>query len=239
MARFPFGRGRTLFKGWNTNLIYIIAAPLVVIAVIVVVYGVHPFGKNDKADETPGQINAGNSTNQPPPQLAVEIRAEPNLTSIAPRASTESDTKTAALIAEAMLLVNTKPDSVIQARDKLNQILQTAKSGQQQAFVKEQLSKLADKWLFSKTVFPDDKLCVAYQVKRGEQLTRIGEQYRVPYEILMQINNIHRPEALQAGQSIKVIYGPFHARIVRSAFRMDLYLQDTFVRSFPVGLGIP
>jgi lipoprotein-anchoring transpeptidase ErfK/SrfK len=59
----------------------------------------------------------------------------------------------------------------------------------------------------------------------------------VPYEILQQINNIGRPEALRAGEKIKVINGPFHARIYRSAFTMDLFLQNTYVRSFRVGLG--
>jgi len=237
MARLPFGRGGTL-KAWNPNLIYVISTLLAVIAVVVVVYGLYPFGRNADPNRASGGVDAPNRTSPVAPRLAAEIRAEPNLTSIAPRVSTESEPKVAELIAKAMLLVNTKPDSVIQARDKLNQVLPICKSQQQQATVKEQLSKLADKWLFSRTVFPDDKLCVTYQVKRGEQLTKISEQFKVPYEILMQINSIHRPEALQAGQTIKVIYGPFHVKISRSAFKMDLYLQDTFVRSFPVGLGM-
>jgi lipoprotein-anchoring transpeptidase ErfK/SrfK len=55
----------------------------------------------------------------------------------------------------------------------------------------------------------------------------------------MQINNISNPKALRAGDTIKVINGPFHCRIYRSTFTMDLYLQDTFVRSFSVGLGKP
>jgi len=237
MARLPFGRGSTL-RSWNANLIYVISTLLAAAIVGVVLYGLHPFGKNDDSNQAPGGIDAPNKTAPVAPRLAAEIRAEPNLTSVAPRVSTESDPKAAELIAEAMLLVNTKPDSIIQARDKLNQVLPLCKSQQQRVTVKEQLSKLADKWLFSRTVFPDDKLCVTYQVRRGEQLTRIGEQFKVPYEILMQINNIHRPEAMQAGQTMKVIHGPFHVKIYRSTFTMDLYLQDTFVRSFPVGLGM-
>ena len=55
----------------------------------------------------------------------------------------------------------------------------------------------------------------------------------------MQINNISDPRALRAADTIKVIKGPFHCRIYRSTFTMDLYLQDTFVRSFSVGLGKP
>jgi len=70
-------------------------------------------------------------------------------------------------------------------------------------------------------------------------LAMIAERYRVPYEVLMQINKITKPEALQAGQTIKVVDGPFHAKVYRSTFTMDLYLQNTYVRSFKVGLGKP
>lgn len=238
MARLPFGRGSRL-AGWNPNLIYIISAGLAVVLVVVVLYSLHPFGGYDKADEAPGQIDTESRTNQPAPRLAAEAKTEPNSPSLAPRVSTESDSKVAGLIAEATLLANTRPDSVIEARDRLNQILPMCKNHQQRASIKEQLSNLANKWLFSRTIFPEDRLCGTYKVRRGEQLARIGEQFKVPYEILMQINNIHRPETLQAGQVIKVIHGPFHVRIYRSTFTMDLYLLDTFVRSFPVGLGMP
>ena len=60
---------------------------------------------------------------------------------------------------------------------------------------------------------------------------------KVPYELLMQINGIQRARALQAGRAIKVIHGPFHAKVNRSTFTLDLYLQDMYVRSFKVGLG--
>ena len=240
MARFPFGRGSRLL-GRNLNQIYIISAVLAAAVVIVAVYDLYPFGKNDKADETTGEIKAEERMNQPAPapRLAAEVKAEPNRTNVAPTPDTESDPKVAELIAEATLLVNTRPDSVIEARNRLNVILPMCKSQQQRAAVKEQLSKLADKWLFSRTVLPGDALCETYRVRRGEQLIRIAEQFKVPYEILMQINGIHRPEALQSGQIIKVINGPFHAKICRSAFMIDLYLRNTFVRSFPVGLGVP
>jgi hypothetical protein len=52
----------------------------------------------------------------------------------------------------------------------------------------------------------------------------------------MQINNIS-PQALQAGRAMKMIHGPFHVKVNRSSFTLDLYLQDMYVRSFKVGLG--
>ena len=34
-----------------------------------------------------------------------------------------------------------------------------------------------------------------------------------------------KPESLQAGQRIKVVNGPFHAKVYRSTFKMDVYCQ--------------
>ena len=141
-----------------------------------------------------------------------------------------------AQIAQAMELLNQPTPKVIEARDRLNELLPMAQ-GQELVFIKGQLASLADKWLFSKLVYPEDKLCAGYKVKSGDMLSTVGKQHNVPYEILMQINNITKPEALQAGVAIKVINGPFHARVYRSTFTMDLYLQNTYVKSFPVGLG--
>jgi lipoprotein-anchoring transpeptidase ErfK/SrfK len=145
-----------------------------------------------------------------------------------------------ALIVEATALLAEKPSNIIGARAKFTEAFLMPMSRQQRSFVKDQLSQLADKWLFSKSIYPDDKLCVSYKVKPGDLLSTIAKKYKVPWEILMKINNISRPEALRAGETIKVVYGPFHARVDRSDFVLDLYLQDkTFVRSFRVGLGKP
>src|SRR4030042_4782092 len=112
-------------------------------------------------------------------------------------------------------------------------------SPQQRSSVKDQLSVLSDQWLFSRNVLTDDPLCESYQVRSGDLLTAIGDKNKVPYEILMTINRISRPESLQAGVPIKIVKGPFHAKVYRSTFTMDLYLQNTFVRSFRVVLGKP
>ncbi len=155
----------------------------------------------------------------------------------APESTLEITPESKTLIAEINSLVNAKPTRIIEARDKLNEILSTPLSPQQAAFAKKQLSSLAETWLFGRTVLPGDTLCNNYEVKPGNRLGGIGRKFKVPYQILMQINNIRQPEALRAGETIKVIKGPFHARICLSTFTMDLYLQNTFVRSFPVSLG--
>ena len=143
------------------------------------------------------------------------------------------------VIGEARGLIHSQPSQVIAARDKLNGILSTSMSPKQLQTVKDQLSDLADKWLFSSTVLAGDKLCETYVVKPGDSLEAIGRRCKVPYETIMQINNIRQARTLQAGQQIKVIHGPFHVKVYRSTFTLDLYLQDVFVRSFKVALGAP
>jgi LysM repeat protein len=126
---------------------------------------------------------------------------------------------------------------IIEARELLNDTLNEKLSPNLRSAVKFQLSKLAEKWLFTPEVFSGDKLTTRYQVQQGDHLERIAKKYKVPYEILMQINGIDRPELLQAGQRIKVIEGPFNVVVYKSNFTMDLYLQDKYIKTYRVGLG--
>jgi len=224
-------RRRDRVRRW----IYGISALLIII-LVVFICGRYPFSR-EEATESSTDISMPEMGETIPPVSASE--PEPNLLEAEITPTAEPNPEVAQLIDEAMELLNTKPAKVIEARDRLNETLPLAMSSQQRAFVKEQLSKLADKWLFSRTIYAEDRLSGAYEVKPGDRLSTIGKQFKVPYKILLEINNISRAEALQAGETIKVINGPFHARIYCSTFTMDLYLQNTYVRSFPVGLGKP
>lgn len=144
-----------------------------------------------------------------------------------------------AAIIEALTQIRSQPQSVIEVRNKLNKILLMPLGSQQRETVKIEMAKLADKWLWGPAAFPSDTLCDTYTVRSGDLLDIIGRRLKVPYEALMQINNIPRPQALQAGKALKVVKGPFHVKVCRTTFTMDLYLQDTYVRSFKVGLGRP
>jgi LysM repeat protein len=229
----------------------------IIVVIIALVYGPGPFGRNkDDPVEIPSEADVLEESEtglysvtepepepelepEPVPALEPESVLEPNLPKIESEPAVEPNPEAAKLIAEAMSLLGEKPSRLIDARERLNEALRIPMSGQQRMFVKNQLSELADEWLFSRKFFPQDKLCESLQVKPGDQLRVIGERFKVPYEILMEINNISRPETLKAGATIKVINGPFHVKIYRSTFMMDLYLQTTFVRSFRVGLGKP
>ena len=133
-----------------------------------------------------------------------------------------------------------KAGNIITARDKLNKtLLPPMKLGPKLLpVVKQQLAALAEKWLFSRTPYPADPFTEAYKVQSGDMLSEIGKSYNIPYELIMTINDIKRPEALAAGKTIKVINGPFHAVVHRSTFTLDLYIgKNTYVKTYRVGLG--
>jgi len=170
-------------------------------------------------------------------QVTAPLQSPPAAVPAAPTAAT--DARAEAVVAEALAMLRTHPRPVIAARDKLNAALSMSLSPAQEKAVKAEMATLSQQWLFGPTIFPGDTLCSAYTVKRGDLLQVIGRKNKVPFEILMKINNIPRPQSLQAGRTIKVIKGPFHAKVSRTTFTMDLYLRDTYVRSFKVGLGRP
>ncbi len=199
---------------------------VVIVVVVVVIAGIILKRSRGGPQEIAPEPQA-NTTEQGKP-------AEPN--AAAPGAMDANGSVVSAQIAQAMELLNQPTPKIIEARDRLNELLPMAQ-GQELLFIKSKLAELSDKWLFSKVVYPEDKLTSNYKVASGDRLSTICKKYNVPYEILMQINNMSKPESLQAGVALKVINGPFHARVYRSTFTMDLYLQNTYVKSFSVGLG--
>ncbi|RMF85096.1 MAG: LysM peptidoglycan-binding domain-containing protein [Planctomycetota bacterium] len=125
----------------------------------------------------------------------------------------------------------------VEARGELNRMLSTTTDDSLQRELRRHLQRIADEMVFSRDIIDNDPLFERYEIQPGEYLLTIGKKFKVPYEFIMSINGIRDAGRIRAGQRIKVPHGPFHARIHRSAFRLDLYLQDVFVRSFPVALG--
>lgn len=126
---------------------------------------------------------------------------------------------------------------IIAARDLLNESLNMKLSPAVRTGVKVQMAKLSEQWLFGRGVLEGDKMTSHYLVQPGDMLVKISKQHKVPYEILLKVNGMERPESLQAGQRIKVIHGAFNAVIHRTTYTMDLFLQNVYVKSYKVGLG--
>ena len=176
---------------------------------------------------------------EPEPEPAVETVTETQQTPVTTTMTDSDETSPEAkeLIEKAVELKAS--GKIIAARDLLNHTLDLKLSAVVRAAVKEHLAKLAEIWLFGQDVYESDKLTSYYLVQPNEYLSVIAKRYKVPYEGLMEINHISRPELLPAGQKIKVINGPFNAVIYKSSFTMDLYLQNVYVKTYRVGLGKP
>lgn len=83
---------------------------------------------------------------------------------------------------------------------------------------------------------PAHRLEPAYLVQAGETLDDVARKYDVPAALLAKINGIASPAALQPGQELKVLRGPFSALIDLSERRMTLMLDRRYAGKFDIDL---
>jgi len=110
---------------------------------------------------------------------------------------------------------------------------------------RKRLIALADRTIFSPNVQPKDPCTFNYSFKPGDVLMKVERTLRlhVSERLIMRINGIADPTRIRAGQTVKMVRGPFHAVVTKSRFLMDVYLQEAggnrmiLVRRFAVGLG--
>ena len=132
-------------------------------------------------------------------------------------------------------------NQLVKGRDLLNQALRRAR-GADAANLREELQTLNERMIFSREVIADDPYVETYVIQPGDALAKIAPRYNVPWEFIARINGNLDPNRIRVGARLKVVKGPFHARVYKNEFRMDMYLGDPdsnglFVRSFRVGLG--
>jgi len=217
------------------RIFYILSVPIVIIAAFLLLRSCTKSEPAEVPVSETSEVNEADKPSQRPPESLPAARLEPNMATAVEDVSAIANPKAQELIEEAQQ--NISAGQITAARAKLNEALVMPLDARQRAITKKMLTELAEKWLFTRRVYPDDKLCSTYKVRRGELLVNIAKRQKVPYEILLQINNISRPQELRAGETIKVINGPFHAIVYRSTFTLDLYLQNNYICTFPVGLG--
>jgi LysM repeat protein len=126
----------------------------------------------------------------------------------------------------------------IEARQELNRLLHSPLPEADKDEIRAHLARIASETIFSRSRVEGDPLVDTYTVQRGDRLVHVARRYDIPHEAIMHVNGIHDPARIAEGMKLAVPRGPFHARIYKSRFRLDLYLQDLYVRSFPVGLGV-
>ncbi|MBA2708125.1 MAG: L,D-transpeptidase family protein [Gemmatimonadaceae bacterium] len=132
----------------------------------------------------------------------------------------------------------------LNARRILNTALSAGNlSSQDTSAAKELLNTINRTVVFSPQRFSTDEHADSYVVKSGDRLAKIAAQNEVATELLMRINNIADARRLRAGQTIKLLKGPFHAVVSKSKFTLEIFLGDptsksaVYITSFEVGLG--
>lgn len=112
--------------------------------------------------------------------------------------------------------------------------------------LRDKLSKISDELVFSNKVVAGDPLTETYTVAAGDSLIKIARKrdLATDWRLIQRINGLKDAGALKVGQKLKLVRGPFHAVVNKSAYRLDLYTGSpddqetwTFVKSFKVGLG--
>jgi len=107
--------------------------------------------------------------------------------------------------------------------------------------IRERLIVANQKLVLSREMVEGDPVASRHMVRSGENFTVIGWKYGVTPEFLSKLNGIS-PRRLQADKPIKVIHGPFHARIHKHLFLMDVFVNTAdgkpiYITTYPVGLG--
>jgi hypothetical protein len=138
-----------------------------------------------------------------------------------------------------------KAGKLIEARNALSAAFFSGQlTAKQQADAIAKLTDLADRTIFKPKIYADDPYQLAYTVRAGDVLDTVErvQKLHVPPQILLVINGMKDGSQLQAGKTIKLLQGPFHAVVSKHDFTMDIFLQHdnlpkVFVRRFKVGLG--
>lgn len=126
---------------------------------------------------------------------------------------------------------------LIAARAQLSEALQYELPLNVKVQVRADLTQIAQETLFSNAIVDGDPFTEAYVVKSGDTLGKIAKKYDVTSDLLASINGLRNKNVIRVGQRLKAIKGPFRAVVTKDEYALDVYLKDTFVRRYPVGLG--
>jgi len=125
---------------------------------------------------------------------------------------------------------------VVQAQLRLSEALRAGVDGPKGKAVREALMSLAERAQISSFHLPEDTYSKTYEVARGDSVTRIGQKFLIPKELVMRLNGMSSPN-LAAGQSIKVIQGPVNVEVSKSRHELQAWLGDICIRVRQVAIG--
>ena len=127
---------------------------------------------------------------------------------------------------------------ILQARELYNSALHGISGlGEHEAHgLRQDLAQLNAHTLLGTGVLPDDPAASIIAVTAGDTLGSIADNYRLTLALIEELNPAVHPADLRAGQPVKVLLGPFDARVVLHAHRIDIMLHHLYVTSFKMQL---
>jgi hypothetical protein len=203
------------------------------------------FAFGDKHKNQAAQDSAATVQNQAPAPAIAATEEAPTTRDAATSTQPSPDDNTLPIESYNAGLALLKAGKLVEARDALSKAFFSGQlPARQQADAISKLTELADRIIFSHKIFADDPYQLAYTVRAGDVLDTVErvQKLHVPPQIILKINGMRDGSQLQAGKTIKVLQGPFHAVVSKRDFTMDIFLQHdnlpkVFVRRFMVGLG--
>ncbi len=191
-------------------------------------------GASDAAVPVRPRLTSSRPRLEVPTATDVSEKGSDNATAAVTRAETPTP-EAARLLAAGMKALN--GGDVLTARARLSDATQAGLTPQQMIDARAALVRIANETIFSQNVYENDPLVRRYTISPGETLGQIAKKFDVTDDLLATINNLGNKNLIRAGQTIKVLRGPFNIRIDKPTYGMDVYLQNTLVKHYPVGLG--
>ncbi|HNQ24200.1 MAG TPA: L,D-transpeptidase family protein [Phycisphaerae bacterium] len=172
------------------------------------------------------------STNIPPD---VPEHGSPAATDTPARTTVEATPRADALLATGRQAL--ARGEWVTARTQLNEALRLGVPAAELSQVQADLVRIANETIFSPRICDNDLLVERYVVQPGDSLGKIASQHQLGPEFIASINGISNVNLIRAGQTLKLVRGPFRAVVDKAAHTLDVYLGDYLVRHFRVGLG--
>ena len=76
-----------------------------------------------------------------------------------------------------------------------------------------------------------------YVVQVDDTLQNIADQHQVSWQLLANINGLTDPNGVEAGTKLKVVRGPFHAKVDLTRRELTLYVRRLYAGRFPIEIG--
>ena len=131
----------------------------------------------------------------------------------------------------------------VAARDALNAALGRCRDDTVAESLRTTLRGLNTPVFLGTAILPEDPAARLVEIQPGDSFTRLGHEYAVPASLLEAINPSLKARDLRPLKGMKIVEGPFHARVIKHASRLDLYARRMYVTSwslqFPEGNILP